>query len=450
VSAWSDYFGALQFIEKAVTHSDHATAKDRLYIEAWNHSLHARPEEAAQDYLEIIERYPDEKEAYRRLASVYRINEAVRDVPRSIELFEKAIELDPLYAEAYNGLAYSCDYIGNYEKSIWAINKYIELEPDEPNPYDSRGELYANSGQPELSLQSFLKAIQLDSNFVSAYRGAVAMTMFLRRYEQADQLSRPLLSHASPDLRSNSRRWRVRLAVHQGAFSEALRRGREAVQRDREDFGDSMNLMFSSGTLSNVYAHLGNLDAMREYASQMQAISEAMDPTGFANMLTLSLVAVWEARAGQIERSDSLLAALKSLEVSDPVRDSQSYFATVAENAFAKEDYARALENFIRSASDHRDFYDQYWLGRGYAGAGRLRDAVNTFESARDTYDQSRWEAPFESVLLRYHLGVAYEKSGRADKAIEQYQKFLDIWKDADTELDELKDARQRLAALQS
>ncbi len=45
-------------------------------------------------------------------------------------------------------------------------------------------------------------------------------------------------------------------------------------------------------------------------------------------------------------------------------------------------------------------------------------------------------------------LGKIYEEQGDKDKAIEHYEKFLDLWKNA--ELDIPEDARKRLAGLKS
>jgi tetratricopeptide (TPR) repeat protein len=51
-------------------------------------------------------------------------------------------------------------------------------------------------------------------------------------------------------------------------------------------------------------------------------------------------------------------------------------------------------------------------------------------------------------VKSYYHLGKIHEQQGDTAKAIEHYQKFLDIWKDADPGIAEVDDARWRLAGL--
>ena len=41
-----------------------------------------------------------------------------------------------------------------------------------------------------------------------------------------------------------------------------------------------------------------------------------------------------------------------------------------------------------------------------------------------------------------------YEQKGNAAKAIEHYEKFLDLWKDADPGIAEAEDGKKRLAGL--
>jgi cytochrome c-type biogenesis protein CcmH/NrfG len=47
-----------------------------------------------------------------------------------------------------------------------------------------------------------------------------------------------------------------------------------------------------------------------------------------------------------------------------------------------------------------------------------------------------------------YMLGKIAEKQGDTGRAIENYRKFLDFWKDADAGLYEVEDARKRLEGL--
>ena len=47
-----------------------------------------------------------------------------------------------------------------------------------------------------------------------------------------------------------------------------------------------------------------------------------------------------------------------------------------------------------------------------------------------------------------YMLGKIYEKKGWKGKAIEFYEKFLELWKDADPGIAEVEETKMRLAVL--
>jgi tetratricopeptide (TPR) repeat protein len=87
-------------------------------------------------------------------------------------------------------------------------------------------------------------------------------------------------------------------------------------------------------------------------------------------------------------------------------------------------------------------------LGMAYYRSGDFEKAREEFESI-DLF-QGRIDDGDTYAKSFYMLGKIYQEQGDTTKAIENYEKFLSLWKDADPGLLELEDARKRLAGLKS
>jgi len=71
-------------------------------------------------------------------------------------------------------------------------------------------------------------------------------------------------------------------------------------------------------------------------------------------------------------------------------------------------------------------------------------------EEAMTGYDDNRLNYPERSVMGHYYLGQAYEAAGRTSEAIEQYETFLDIWRNADEGLESVEHTKELLTILKN
>lgn len=115
--------------------------------------------------LELIEKEPT-AENYFKLGNNERINE---NYDKAIECYEKAIELNPEYAMAYNNRGYSYNKLGEEEKAIEDYSKAIEINPEYALAYSNRGISYSNKGEEEKAMEDYNNAIELNPEYVRAY-----------------------------------------------------------------------------------------------------------------------------------------------------------------------------------------------------------------------------------------------------------------------------------------
>lgn len=89
-----------------------------------------------------------------------------------------------------------------------------------------------------------------------------------------------------------------------------------------------------------------------------------------------------------------------------------------------------------------RDF-----LARAYLKSGRIDEAVAEYERLT-TFVPGEKDWHLVNPVYYLELGKLYEERQMAGKAVKSYERFLELWKDADPGLPEVEDARTRLAGL--
>jgi tetratricopeptide (TPR) repeat protein len=93
--------------------------------------------------------------------------------------------------------------------------------------------------------------------------------------------------------------------------------------------------------------------------------------------------------------------------------------------------------------------YNRDIVARAYYKKGEIDRAILEYERLTSPEPNKRGRLLIHP-LWRYELAKLYEEKGSKVKAIEQYEKFLEIWKDADENLPEPIDAKNRLAKLKA
>lgn len=99
--------------------------------------------------------------------------------------FNKAIEINPNDYNAYNKRGETCYAKGSYDQAISDCTKAIELNPKLSWAYNSRGKAYHAKGNYDDAISDYTKFIALKPNFARAYHDRGDVYMKEGNYDQA-------------------------------------------------------------------------------------------------------------------------------------------------------------------------------------------------------------------------------------------------------------------------
>lgn len=373
-------------------------------------------EKAAVQFKSFIEAGHESPGMFRSLARSY-MNPGSYDEAQSV--LEDYLEGVGDDLNIYLTLALNFRYQGKYDAAHRVVDKAISLYPGSASCYANKGDIYLYSGEPDMAervYRSLLNRKSSEFQDLGVYR---LSELYLLQGRLAD--ARALAGQGFARAETGGQKGLIRDRLSFSAWVDFLAgHSREALAKldalwkttlEDEELEWQRFVVYIKGL---VYADTGDIDrALAESEKLKELIGRGLDKKKMR--LHLHLMGVIDLKRGKYSE------AVENLEKSLPMicirsRLNIAVADTLATAYFEIGDLDKARKEYDRMASFPR--------GRQFYG---------------DVY-----------AKISYRLGGIFEKQGLIGKAVESYEKFLRLWKDADSGLPEVAHAKMRLAAIRT
>jgi eukaryotic-like serine/threonine-protein kinase len=429
---------------------------------------------AIPDYQRAIEIDPNFAMAYARLGTIYnnlqqtQLSEQNRQ--KAFELRDRASEREKLYIMSH----YYTDS-GQLDKGITAYELYRQTYPRDATAYNNLAVIYNQLGQFDNGLENAKRALENDPDMLNAYGQVASSYAGLNRVEEAratlnsaiqrrgntagyhtflasldwaenkdGEMEKELQSASvTPDGALNVLGFRTGLASARGQMGQARDLTRQT--------GEALDRLHLQGR-ADVEAQLASSEAL--VGNRAEAARRSDDAIGASRTLSvMGNVATTLALLHQDQKALALADEIQRTHPNDTIAVNVTVPLIRAVAAMkpanpAKADPAKAID-FLNTAALYARASSGVLYARGmaYAQAGRYAEAQQDLQKVAELKTHSGPDIVF--VIAQLELGRVYQKQGEAAKARIAYQNFLAAWKDADSDLPLLHEAKAEYAKLQ-
>jgi adenylate cyclase len=355
-------------------------------------------------YLKALELDPNYALAYAGLSVCYAFfitsgwGETATWLDKAQEAALKALAIDQGLAQAHFALGYVYECKEDWDREEGAMRRVLLLDPNHAHAHDSLGDVYYQRDQFEEAISEYQTALSLDPFHPRA------LIQLAATYEKA------------------------------GRYREAMAQ----LQRTSEILPD----------FDWTWIYLGDLHySRRNYEEALQAYQRALgiDPANIDAKVGLGLT---YGAMMRIEEGEQIANELLDLS-SKPREENADYLFVAGMVHRARGDNEKATAFLENALSGPRRKYHRIYmgaLGETYALMGDHNNAIAYYQKALES---ERHSSPY-MIQFHYRLGLLCEEKKDFRAASEAYQRFLHFWKNADPDLPILADAKERLDALEA
>ncbi len=433
----SDVVTEMTLLQKAVELTDRIPEKERYLVRA----LMVATEEGYGAGLPILKEmeqvYPYDKEM---IFTIGDWNYHIGQYRTAVEYLEKTLALDPANVRALDHLAISFRDTRQLDRMLAVAQRYVD-EVGSGEAYSLLGGAYTRMGDLETGLKTLQEARERGRGSPAITNTIADIYIFQERYDRAEAELVTLIDENQPfEARLFGYRQLAYYYPYTGKYREAIHASDKLLELYWQE-GDTAN-----AGVQHIYK---------------------------------GLMLVW----GWKELDNAWKEARKTFQFRDRIRTFHPYWAYLAHLAVLHGDYAladsiagfRATEwwyPYIQvsihgskhdcdSAESFTDtvrqtapafilIFDLYWLAECRLKAEQLDEAMESLLELQLVYDNAYGGRALRYPRIFYLLGKIHEKKGDLKLALENYGKFLEMWKDADEDLPDLIDAKARYKRLKA
>jgi DNA-binding winged helix-turn-helix (wHTH) protein/Flp pilus assembly protein TadD len=367
---------------------------------------------------------------------------------------------------------------GEIDKAAEVYARHVEKYPDAAGGFNQLGHAYLLLGKPEQAAFALRQAMSLASDRASTYANLAASLLILGKLDEADAVLKQaadrklqtgtvlqvsywryflrkdeagmarVLDQASkiPGAESSLLSAKASTEAYHGRFRQALETSTSAAKLMEKD-GDKASAAVCLAQAAVWQAEAGSAAGARSLAAQAQKMSDARE--------VRTLTALVDALTGN---SRQALATSDELDRQNPSATFiQGYWLPLlrAEVAIQRGDGAKAVP-MLRAAEPLEaampdDFqvgtlYPAYARGQAYLLSGDGSAAAAEFQKLIDRPGVVM-NQPL-GALAHLQLARAYRLEGESSRALDSYQDFLALWKEADRDTPTFLKARSEFPSI--